>query len=103
MSPVNPDALERLLVQANYNRVETQFLVRGFKEGFDLGYDSPTNVRQFSPNLKLNDPGDDVILWNKIMKEVKLGRFAGPYTEPPFELFIQSPVGLVPKDNGKDK
>ena len=36
------------------------------------------------------------------MKEVKLKRFAGPFESSPFEDFIQSPVGLVPKDNGKD-
>ena len=38
------------------------------------------------------------------MKEVKEGRYAGPFPidNPPFEHFIQSPIGLVPKDNGKD-
>ena len=35
------------------------------------------------------------------MKEVELKRYAGPYEEIPFEYFIQSPIGLVPKDNGK--
>ena len=34
------------------------------------------------------------------MKEVKLNRYAGPFAEPPFEFFIQSLIGLVPKDNG---
>ena len=36
------------------------------------------------------------------MKEVKKERYAGPFTDPPFEHFIQSPIGLVPKDQGKD-
>ena len=35
------------------------------------------------------------------MKEVRLKRFAGPFEEPPFTDFIQSPIGLVPKDVGK--
>ena len=35
-----------------------------------------------------------------MVKEVDLGRFAGPFDEPPFEYFVQSPVGLVPKDKG---
>ena len=35
------------------------------------------------------------------MKEVSAGRYAGPYEDPPYEYFMQSPVGLVPKDNGK--
>ena len=36
------------------------------------------------------------------MKEVKLKRYAGPFKTVPFENFIQSPIGLVPKDGGKD-
>ena len=35
------------------------------------------------------------------MKEVQAKRYAGPYEEVPFEHFIQSPIGLVPKDQGK--
>ena len=34
------------------------------------------------------------------MAEVKLGRFAGPFDKPPLEYFVQSPIGLVPKDKG---
>ena len=34
------------------------------------------------------------------MKEVQAGRYAGPFEELPFEYFIQSPIGLVPKDQG---
>ena len=36
------------------------------------------------------------------MKEVKLKRFAGPFQQIPFDKFIQSPVGLVPKDESRD-
>ena len=35
------------------------------------------------------------------MKEVEAGRYAGLYTEPPFEHFIQLLIRLVPKDHGK--
>ena len=35
------------------------------------------------------------------MKEVTLGRVAGPYDHPPFEYYMQSPIGLVPKAGGK--
>ena len=35
------------------------------------------------------------------MKEVKLKRVAGPFhNAPPFDNFIQSPIGLVPKAGG---
>ena len=46
--------------------------------------------------------GDETALWNKVMKEVKLKCFCGPYENIPFEWYIQSPIGLVPKDNGKE-
>ena len=36
------------------------------------------------------------------MKEVKLGRYAGPFKKVPFKHYIQSLIGLVAKDNGKD-
>ena len=35
------------------------------------------------------------------MKEVEAGRHAGPFTEIPFENYIQSPIGLVPKAGNK--
>ena len=36
------------------------------------------------------------------MKEVKEQRYAGPFQKIPFDHYIQSPIGLVPKDGGKD-
>ena len=39
------------------------------------------------------------------MKEVQVGRFAGPsdLDNLPFDSFIQSPVGLVPKAGNKTR
>ena len=36
------------------------------------------------------------------MKEVKEERYAGPFEQIPFEYYIQSPIGLVPKECGKN-
>ena len=36
------------------------------------------------------------------MKEVREKRYAGPFEKIPFKNYIQSPLGLVPKDGGKD-
>ena len=102
ITPVNVSALEKLLIQTQYNPEKTEFLVDGFKEGFDLSYDGPNDVKITSPNLKIRGVGNNTILWNKVMKEVKLKRYAGPFTSIPYENFIQSPIGLVLKDNGKD-
>ena len=46
--------------------------------------------------------GNEIVLWNKLMKEVGLGRVTGPYDQVPFPNYIQSPIGLVPKA-GSDK
>ena len=34
------------------------------------------------------------------MKETELGRYAGPFEQVPYQYYIQSPIGLVPKDGG---
>ena len=58
-------------------------------------------VKQTAQNLKFWGVGNKTVLWNQVMKEVKLKRYAGPYEEIPYEYYIQSPIGLVPKDGGK--
>ena len=88
-----------MLTQSSYDPAKTDKLVRGFENGFDLGYRGPTKVQRKTPNLKLR-VGNETILWNKVMKEVKEKRYAGPFLQVPFDDFIQSPIGLVPKDNG---
>ena len=68
----------------------------------DLIWDTEVQERSRAnlPNLKFTI-GDKQELWSKVMKEVNAKRYAGPFSEIPFEYFIQSPIGLVPKDNGK--
>ena len=97
ITPVNAQNFEQLLNECNYDPKKTQYLVNGFINGFDIGYKGSTKVRRFAPNLKLR-VGSTLELWNKVMTEVNLGRYAGPFNEPPFKFFIQSPIGLVPKD-----
>ena len=99
-SPVNHAELEKFLIRTNYDKDKTKFLIDGFKNGFDLGYRGPQQIRQTSQNLKFTI-GDKIELWNKVMKEVKEKRYAGPFENIPFENYIQSPIGLVPKDGGK--
>ena len=101
MTPLDVEMLEQLLSQTNYDPGKTRFLVDGFKNGFRLGYTGNRKVRLKSPNLKFQGIGNEVELWNKVMKEVKLGRYAGPFEKIPFDYYIQSPIGLVPQDNGR--
>ena len=100
VTPVRTEVLKKLLLDRGYDVQKTEFLYKGFSEGFSLNYQVKlTNVKRFAPNLKLR-VGSPIKLWNKVMKEVELGRFAGPFEEPPFDCFVQSPIGLVPKDKG---
>ena len=102
ITPVDMDCFEQLLKLYRYDTNETQFIIDGFRNGFDLGYrGETTNIRRDAPNLKFRI-GDLIIWWNQVMKEVKLKRYTGPFKSPPFENYIQSPIGLVPKDGGKD-
>ena len=93
------DKLQKLLLQSHYDKRKTKFLIDGFRNGFSLGYKGPKEVKWTSQNLRLR-VGSKTELWNKVMKEVKAKRYAGPFEEIPFDNYIQSPIGLVPKDNG---
>ena len=99
VTTVDAAVLERLLLETEYNSKKRKFVVEGLRNGFPLGYEGPKRVHLTAPNLKLR-VGDEVDLWNKIMKEVMLKRVAGPYKVIPFQYYIQSPIGLVPKDGG---
>ena len=56
-------------------------------------------LKWYRRNLKLR-VGDKFDLWGKVMKEVESGRYAGPFESIPYNYYIQSPIGLVPKDKG---
>ena len=100
VSPIDYLQLDQLLTETNYDKKKKAFLVESFKEGFDLGYRGPEQVKLTAHNLKFTI-GDEIELWNKVMSEVKEKRYAGPFPYIPFESYIQSPIGLVPKDGGK--
>ena len=101
-TPVNIGVFSKLLEQSSYDENESKFLIQGFTKGFSIGYNGPKDVKITSPNLKFREVGDTTTLWNKVMKEVKEKRYVGPFEEIPFDSYIQSPIGLVPKDGGKD-
>ena len=88
VTPVRCEEFKNMLIQANYNSEKTQKLYRGFKNGFSLGYQEKQKVRITSYNLALR-VGNITELWNKVMKEVKDCRYAGPFENPPFDYFIQ--------------
>ena len=99
VTPVNANKFEQLLLETEYCPRKTRFLINGFKNGFSLCFEGNREVTRYAPNLKIR-VGSKEEIWNKVMKEVAAKRYAGPYTEVPFKHFMQSPIGLVPKDKG---
>ena len=101
VTPVDADVFEKLLIETHYDRKETEFVISGFWEGFDIQYRGPTNRQSRSRNIPFS-VGNKVELWNKLMKEVKLKRVAGSFSQVPYDNFVQSSIGLVPK-SGTDQ
>lgn len=108
-TPIDVKAFEELLNRSNYDQEKTRYICEGFRHGFSIHYTGPTDRQTQAENLKLV-VGDHLELWNKVMTEVQLGRFGGPFTEIPeryLSSHVQSPLGLVPKpgftDEGKPK
>ena len=93
-SPIKTDNLLTRLV--HYHDTAAAVMLReGFSQGFKLGFKGERYERE-ALNLKsaLKDPEKIV---EKITKEIKLGRMAGPFVNKPLQNFSISPVGLVPK------
>ena len=94
--------LKKFLDETKYNENKAEELITGFTEGFDLGYAGVRTRCDVSSNIPLRI-GTKIDLWNKIMKEVQLGWYSGPYKEIPYQNYIQSPIGLVPKSGNKTR
>ena len=99
VTPIDCEMLTDLLIESSYDPTEIQFLKEGFTNGFDIGYNGPKHRKSRANNLPFHI-GNPTILWNKLMKEVKLKRVAGPFLTVPYQNYIQSPIGLVPKVSG---
>ena len=70
VTPVNVKKFKELLALSGYDHIKSAKLIEGFTKGFSIGYERPEKVQLTSPNLKLRI-GNETVLWNKIMKEVK--------------------------------
>ena len=102
MTPLNVECFRQLLRDSDYDPVKSEFLLHGFSQGFDISYQGTKTRQSRSKNIPLT-VGTKTELWNKVMKEVAAGRFASPYENIPFENYIQSPIGLVPKKGNKTR
>jgi len=98
-SPINVEKIEEKL-QSYPKRKAADLLLNGFKFGFKLAYTGNREQRDAN-NLKSILNLQDVAL-EKLEKEIKLGRIAGPFNYRPLPNLMISPIGLVPKsEQGK--
>ncbi len=93
-SPINVQALANKL-KLYPDRNAAKILLDGFTFGFRLAYKGERSQRD-SDNLKSISNLHDRAL-EKLEKEIKLGRMAGPFGSRPLSRLIVSPIGLVPK------
>ena len=103
VTPINVTLLEQLLVKSNYDKEETKFLVEGFTEGFKINYCGKEDQQDYAKNIPFRSVGSLKEFWEKLMKEVRLKRYAGPFQKIPFTKFALSPIGLVPKAGEKTR
>ena len=102
VTPIKVDIYKQYLFATNFDRSKAQYLVNGFTEGFDTEYRGPLCRKDYSNNIPITVSSEQE-MWDKLMKEVELGRHIGPFMHIPFEFFIQSPIGLVPKAGNKTR
>lgn len=96
-SPIQVNKLTRLLADYPENEHSCK-LLDGFQNGFRLQYSGP-RVAADAPNL-LSVQQNPLTALNLVLKEVELGRMAGPFITRPIYNLKLSPLGLVPKKDG---
>ena len=93
VTPVDTSRLASWL--DGFPQQKRDYLLTGFTEGFRIAYqNTPSSMTH--PNHKSARDNPEV-LTNLIRKEIDHGRIGGPFLSPPFDPFLISPLGLVPK------
>ena len=93
-TPIRANVLFSML--HDYDQDLRDYLIFGFKFGFDIGYrgepNSNLNVKNLTSSLEYSKAVDE-----NLKKEVLAGRMEGPLCELPFSKFQLNPIGLIPK------
>ena len=74
---------------------EKDFVIDGFSQGFDLGYEGDQLSQRCNNNLSVNMNIEAAM--QKVQKEVELKRIPGPFEAPPLEHFKCSPLPMREK------
>lgn len=93
ITPIHVDQLRNYL--EGYPSELHNHLISGFSSGFSLGCEGQPPI--FNPHNLPSPLAQPDIVTDKIAKELNSGRIAGTFHVPPFDNFVSSPLGLVPK------
>lgn len=97
-TPLNIDKLATLLVNYPDKEIGVE-LLEGFSNGFRLGYTGP-RLHVMTHNL-ISAREHLTETLDKIQEEINLGRMLGPFKYLPISTLRISPIGVVPKSDGK--
>ena len=101
VSPLNFELFEAELTHYP-DRVKTNFVLQGIKEGFRLGCDKPVILKSARKN-KLSAYQHSSVFDAYLANKVRLGRVAGPFDTPPVQDLHVSSFGVTPKKWQPDK
>ena len=92
--PLKANKLSKLLSKYP-DSDKVSYVIQGLTHGFALEYEGQFKFRAPDnlPTAKL----DPQLIWDRLHKDIQLGRMLGPFKDPPFLDLMCSPVGLVPK------
>jgi hypothetical protein len=95
-TPVHPDKLAQYL--KGYDKELSQYILRGFDEGFRIHADNITTYAQANKNAHIATRHPEAVQ-QKIEKELHKGHIDGPFKEPPFKQMFISPLSLRQKSD----
>ena len=98
-TPVRVSALDSLL--SGYDVEIHSFLISGFSVGFRIGFCGSLPLNSERNNFSAFQCVEPVS--TAILKELRRGHTAGPFSHPPRSDFMCSPLGAVPKKDGTQR
>ena len=99
VSPIKVDVLEKLL--KHYPCPGSRdYLVSGFRYGFDIGFRGSFEDPNSRPRNLLSARNNVEQVSEAIVKELSRGHTSGPFPHPPFIHTHCSPIGSAPKPDG---
>ncbi|CAC5362932.1 unnamed protein product [Mytilus coruscus] len=93
-TPIKVERLRHCL-KSYPNKIDAHILLDGFTNGFKVNYMGPRQSVNCSNLISAKQQESE--LEEKIMKEIQVGRIAGPFKNKPFSNLRLSPIGLVAK------